>query len=107
MWMLTELCGAGSRDSMPRCMVKPLIYCEAPPATGNQYARAIVTPFPRARERDGNLIVQKLLLPQHCNFVETIKTHRAKNNLDRISCNRGKLTYECVWSQADNEGPWL
>jgi len=46
-------------------------------------------------------------LPQHLNFVQTIKTNRAKNNLDRICCNKGKLTYECVWAQADNDGPWL
>jgi hypothetical protein len=85
---------------------EPLLYCESRPATGSQYTRAIVTPFPRARKRDGNLVVEELRLPQHRNFVETIKTNRAKNNLDRISCNRGKLTYECVWSQADNEGPW-
>jgi len=85
---------------------EPLIHPEAPPATGRPYVRALVTPFPRARQRDGNLIVEQLL-PQHLNFVQTIKTNRAKNNLDRICCNKGKLTYECVWAQADNDGPWL
>jgi hypothetical protein len=40
-------------------------------------------------------------------FVATIKQNRARNNLDRINCNRGKVVYECVWCQSDNNGPWL
>jgi hypothetical protein len=82
------------------------MYREAPPASGSPYVRAIVTPFPRAQQFDGNLIVEQLL-PQHLNFVQTIKSNRANNNIDRICCNKRKLTYECVWSQADNDGPWL
>jgi hypothetical protein len=39
-------------------------------------------------------------------FVEVIKTNRAVNNLDRIQSNNKKLTYECVWDQAD-DGRWM
>jgi hypothetical protein len=43
---------------------------------------------------------------QHFLVVDTIKTNRAKNNLDRIQCNNGKLLYECVWLQSDG-GLWI
>lgn len=66
---------------------------------------ALVTPFARSRVV-GNKIIVDPITPQHYAFVETIKTNRAKRNLDRISCNAGKLTYECVWCQSD-EGPWM
>jgi hypothetical protein len=35
------------------------------------------------------------------------RSNRLRGNLDRIVCNKGKLTYECVWQQADNGGPWM
>jgi hypothetical protein len=85
---------------------EPLIYCGAPSTSGKPYARAIITPFPRAQMIDGAVIIEPLL-SQHQHFVQTIKTNRVKGNLDQISCNKGKLTYECVWVQADNSGPWL
>ncbi len=67
---------------------------------------ALVTPFPRARMVNGNVVVDPIL-PQHLAFVQVIKDNRATNNLDRIHCNKGNLTYECVWNQADNNGPWM
>jgi hypothetical protein len=45
--------------------------------------------------------------PQHRLFVQAIKDNRARGNLDRVQCNKGKLTYECVWHQANNIGPWM
>lgn len=47
------------------------------------------------------------LLPQHRVFVDVIKTQRAKMNLDTIKSNNGKMTYECVWHQTDNEERWF
>ena len=45
-------------------------------------------------------------MPQHLVIVEAIKTNRVKHNLDRICCNKGKLTYECVWRQSDDKCSW-
>jgi hypothetical protein len=45
--------------------------------------------------------------PPHRLFVQAIKDNRARGNLDRVQCNKGKLTYECVWHQANNNGPWM
>jgi hypothetical protein len=67
---------------------------------------SLITPFPRARLVNGRAVIEPLRV-QHQIFVETIKSNRLKDNLDRISCNKGKLTYECVWQQADNGGPWM
>lgn len=67
---------------------------------------ALVTPFPRARLVEGPIEVEPLL-PQHAGFVRTIKQNRAAGALDRIAANGGKLVYECVWAQAENDGPWL
>src|SRR5262249_736187 len=58
------------------------------------------------RRVHGGAVLEPLRV-QHPLFVETVKSNRARGNLDRISCNKGKLTYECVWHQADNGGPWL
>jgi hypothetical protein len=66
---------------------------------------SLVTPFPRVII-SGRFAVEPLR-PQHVAFVQTIKTNRIKGNLDQIRCNKGKLTYECVWCQADNNGPWM
>jgi hypothetical protein len=66
----------------------------------------LVTPFPKARIINGRLVFAPLLV-QHPLFVQTIKSNRARDNLDRIVCNKGKLTYECVWQQADDCGPWM
>jgi hypothetical protein len=46
-------------------------------------------------------------LAQHSVFVDTIKVQRALGNLDRITANNGKLTYECVWAQTDNGELWF
>jgi hypothetical protein len=67
---------------------------------------SLVTPFPKARMVHGRPVLDPLRV-QHPLFVETIKSNRRRDNLDRISCNKGKLTYECVWQQADNGGPWM
>jgi hypothetical protein len=67
---------------------------------------SLVTPFPKARFVNGRPVFAPLLV-QHSLFVQTIKSNRARGNLDRIVCNKGKLTYECVWQQADNGGPWM
>jgi hypothetical protein len=67
---------------------------------------AVVTPFPKGKNISGRFAVEPLR-PQHLAFVQTIKINRIKGNLDRIRCNKGKLTYECVWCQADNNGPWM
>jgi hypothetical protein len=67
---------------------------------------SLVTPFPKARIVSGGPIFAPLLV-QHALFVRTIKSNRVRANLDRIVCNKGKLTYECVWQQADNGGPWM
>jgi hypothetical protein len=67
---------------------------------------SLITPFPKARLVDGRAVLEPLRV-QHPLFVETIKSNRTRDNLDRISCNKGKLTYECVWQQADNDGPWM
>lgn len=69
-------------------------------------AGALVTPFPRGEVKDRGIEVEGIR-PQHLNFVSTIKLNRAFGNLDRIRSNGHKLTYECVWSRADNDGPWL
>lgn len=68
--------------------------------------RALVTPFPRGRMVDGHLVIDPIL-QQHLVSVERIKLNRARNNLDKISANRGRLQYECVWYQSDNQGLWM
>jgi hypothetical protein len=67
---------------------------------------SLITPFPRARFVNGRAVLEPLRI-QHQLIVETIKSNRPRGNLDRISCNKGKMTYECVWQQADNSGPWM
>jgi len=67
---------------------------------------ALITPFPRAQIVDGSVVVDPIS-PQHLAFVRAIKDNRVKNNLDKIQCNKGNLKYECVWNQADNNGPWM
>ncbi len=76
------------------------------PAVGINKFGAIETPFPLGRA-EGNRIVLESVKPQHLRFVETIKLNRLKRNLDVVSANRGKLRYDCVWAQADNNGPWM
>jgi hypothetical protein len=68
---------------------------------------SLVTPFPRARLVNDRALLEPLRIQQHKIIVETIVVSRHRNNLDRISCNKGKLIYECVWQQADNAGPWM
>jgi hypothetical protein len=67
---------------------------------------SVVTPFPIGRNVNGRIVIVPIR-PQQEIFVRTIRLNRFKENLDRIECNKGKLTYECVWCQSDNNGPWL
>lgn len=67
---------------------------------------ALQTPFPSGNFGPYGIRFDPLL-PQHLVFVSTIKVQRAKRNLDVITSNNRKLIYECVWHQADNDGPWL
>ncbi len=68
--------------------------------------KALQTPFPRG-ELQNDKIYMHHLLPQHTLTVEAIKRNRAYNNVDRISSNNNKLTYECVWAQFDNSENWF
>jgi len=38
--------------------------------------------------------------------VAELKSNRVMRNVDRIACNNGKLTYECVWGQSA-EWTWV
>jgi hypothetical protein len=76
------------------------------PALGIRNNCSIVTPFPKAHLEGGKVVFHPIK-PQHAVFVRSIKTNRARNNLDVISCNKGKCRYECVWNQSDNSGPWM
>jgi hypothetical protein len=67
---------------------------------------SLVTPFPKAQTIEGRIVFEPLK-PQHVTFVQAIKDNRARGNIDRIHCNKGKLKYECVWHQGDNNGPWM
>jgi hypothetical protein len=67
---------------------------------------AIQTPFPRA-DRLHNGIHVRPILPQHLAFVDSIKANRLHKNLDKISCNSGKLVYECAWFTYDNDPRWF
>lgn len=67
---------------------------------------AVQTPFPRSVATNAQPIIEPLL-PQHVIFVQKIKEQRAKRNLDSIYANNGRLAYECVWCQGDNDGPWF
>lgn len=76
------------------------------PALQIRLSGALVTPFPRGRLVNGVPVIDELL-PQHNLFVQALKTNRAIKNTDRVSCNKGQVTYECVWYQADNGGSWM
>ncbi|MGA3402218.1 MAG: hypothetical protein ABSC95_23665 [Acetobacteraceae bacterium] len=80
------------------------LYREPLPATW--FMSSLQTPFPSGTATIFGMKIDPLP-QQHLAFVETIKVQRAKRNLDTIRSNNGKLTYECVWHQADNGGPWL
>jgi hypothetical protein len=66
----------------------------------------IRTPFPRADEVKGQLMLQPLL-EQHQLIVVTLKRNRVWRNMDRVETNRGKLRYECVWCLSDDVTTWL
>lgn len=68
--------------------------------------RFLVTPFPRSKD-DLHLQEPEALTASYWNCMRVITSNRARSNLDRIVTNNQKMTYECVWSQADNNGPWL
>ncbi len=67
---------------------------------------SLVTPFTKVCRVNGRAVVVPLRI-QHPVIVQTIVSNRVRDNLDRISCNKGKMRYECVWQQADNGGHWL
>ena len=66
---------------------------------------AIQAPFPTAELKTSGPVFGPPR-PQDFKFVETIKVNRVSKTLDRIVCCNGKLTYECVWDQANN-GQWI
>ena len=70
------------------------------------WKHAIQTPFPRADSRGGQFALRPLR-PQHLAFVETIKRNRQFGDLDQILANAGKLRYECVWCQLDDNASWF
>ncbi len=73
--------------------------------SGANIRGSLVLPFPKAPTGTS----QDSIVPlprQHLYFVQVIKLNRLKRNLDRISCNKGKLLYECVWDQDDKSGQW-
>jgi len=62
------------------------------------------TPFPRAATTA--LPEIEPIRPAHQNFVHEIKTQRLLQNLDRITCNNGKLIYESVWCKFRDADVW-
>lgn len=72
----------------------------------NAPMRALTTPFPRARQQPHGPVVEPMKEPQHRVIVKTIKTNRAKRNLDLIHTHGLKLRYEAVWCQSD-QGQWM
>jgi hypothetical protein len=62
-------------------------------------------PFPRllSGQRARRLTVG--LDQNHLTFVEELKKNRMAGRMDRIRCNNGKFTYECVWTKADQGEP--
>ena len=80
------------------------LYREPLPTTW--FFSALQTPFPSMTPTTSGPKIDPLPR-QHLAFVETIKVQRAKLDLDTIKSNNGKLTYDCVWSQADIGGSWL
>jgi hypothetical protein len=72
----------------------------------NAPMRALTTPFPRAQQQTSGAVIEPMKEPQHRVIVKTIKTNRAKRNLDLIHTHDGKLRYEAVWVQSD-QGMWM
>jgi hypothetical protein len=67
----------------------------------NAPMRALTTPFPRAQEEASGPEIEPMKEPEHRIIVRTIKTNRAKRNLDLIHTHDAKLRYEAVWCQSD------
>jgi hypothetical protein len=59
-------------------------------------------PMPRLLSGPNAVPLMRGLQRNHLDFVEVIKKNRKAGRLDRIECNNGKFTYECVWSRADD-----
>lgn len=72
----------------------------------NAPMRALTTPFPRAEQKSRHAAVEPMKEPQHRIIVQTIKTNRAKRNLDLVHTHDAKLRYEAVWVQSD-QGIWM
>src|SRR5713101_6557271 len=58
-------------------------------------------PTPRLLSGPQAVPLMRNLLRNHVSFVEILKKNRLAGRLDRIHCNNGKFTYECVWTRAD------
>ena len=67
---------------------------------------SIQTPFPKGEMNRGQVIFEPVH-PQHSMFVSHIKRNRIDDNLDRLTSNNGKLVYECVWGQFDEDTQWF
>jgi hypothetical protein len=65
---------------------------------------AMQTPFPSGRMENGYFVVDPIL-EQHYAFVSCIKRNRVAGTIDRVESNNGKLKYECVWDQL-NDNSW-
>jgi hypothetical protein len=66
---------------------------------------SLVTPFPRLL--DTNHWQRQR---QHQKLVLTLHQNHAKGTVDRITCNKEMVFYECVWCQGslpDGSHPWL
>lgn len=58
-------------------------------------------PTPRLLSSPSATRTMSGLQRNHVKFVEVIKKNRKAARLDRIHCNNGKFTYECVWTTCD------
>jgi hypothetical protein len=63
----------------------------------------ISLPMPRLLNGPRAAALMRRLQTNHINFVEVIKKNRKAGRLDRIHCNNGKFTFECVWAKTDDE----
>jgi hypothetical protein len=68
--------------------------------------RSLVTPFPRLELMPYGAVLHPIL-QQHLVIVATLKTNRAKQNLDTIRSNNGQFSYDCVWIQDDDKHTWV
>jgi hypothetical protein len=65
---------------------------------------AVHPPFPYGKRETDGYAIDKIRDQQYL-FVKIIKKNRVARCIDRIVCNNGRCSYECVWVQMDR-GPW-